>query len=130
MSFGLCDQCYDQYGGQNILRAQSSSSGSALPEMALALPPLTMLGNDNTSENAFQVREDQLAYNFSRMSLHREMTESCAGMLPYLSLKERKPYPNHVVFDQDPMGAKVVDKVSDAKRIGNLLKIISLFICD
>jgi hypothetical protein len=53
-------------------------------------------------------------------------TEKFNNVLPYLGLQERKPYPCHVALDdQDPLGSKIVDKVTGLTDAGefNLNKV-------
>lgn len=90
----------------------------------MSLPPLTMIGNNN--ETFIGENNEEPGYMFSRIG--RDNAESISGMLPYLGLKERKPYPDHIGFDQnDPLGSTVSDKVTELKRSGNLVQFIYFF---
>lgn len=86
-----------------------------------------MMGSnpETMDENEF-VNHLHPSFSFGRTPfISRDVIESGCGMLAYLGLKERKPYPDHVVFDQvDPMGASVADKVvADSKQAGRLICI-------
>jgi len=96
---------------------------------ALALPPLTMLGTESV-ESTTMSRDDtsSSSYSFDIGSTSYQ-TDPYIAMLPYLGLKERRPYPHHVSFDVcDSLGAKFVDKVSEAKRKSKLLLALKLIL--
>jgi hypothetical protein len=119
-SYALCERCYDRHGGPHLPRNQVSAPSASVAETALALPPLTMLGSD-IPENSGSSQDDMASsYSFDGASSSCQ-ADPYSAMRPYLGLKERRPYPQHVSFDQcDPLGSKVVDKVSENKRRGLL----------
>ena len=116
----LCEHCYDQNGGRGNL---SSVAASSIPanETSLALPALTMSANNDITSELGSIEEDQVAESIIRASTNShssisDATDHYSSLLPYLGLRERKPYPNHVVLDEyDHLGSKMVDKVTGLK---------------
>ncbi|CAG7693965.1 unnamed protein product, partial [Allacma fusca] len=114
----LCEHCYDQNGGRGNL-SNPQSSANASNETSLALPALTMSANTDSSSEMSSIEEDQVTESIIRASsssYNRDSLDHYSSLLPYLGLRERKPYPHHVVLDEfDHLGSKMVDKVTGLK---------------
>jgi len=119
----LCESCYEE----RSLTRPSPVQPISETETSLALPPLTMSENDGALDlSSTSCTRDVSVLNFLREGSGQSNSnpDTFCGLLPYLGLKERKPYPNPVIHEEnDPLGVKVVDKVSGIKHRGTVCKI-------